>query len=361
MGEAWAMCRQLAGTPIQPDTAEHLYEVALVKGVQATTAIEGNTLTEQQVGGILKGTYTAPPSRAYQEREVRNVINALHLIGEQIVDGAGPQITNSLISEYNRQVLIHTEHDPDAVPGKVRHHSVGVGRYLGAPAEDCDYLLHRLAEWLESDTFRSNDPMIEFALAVARAVCAHLYIAWIHPFGDGNGRTARLLEFALLARTGIVPLSAAHLLTNHYNLTRDRYYRELALSSLDSSIAGFVIYATRGLIDGLREQEELVRDHQIRVTWINYVHKTMNDFPPGPTRTRQRSLVLALPPAETVTRSALPGLTPELAVAYARVGPRTLRRDLNRLSKAGLIVREGRGWKSNDTIMRAFLPPTATT
>ncbi|NOY75701.1 MAG: hypothetical protein GXP32_07900 [Kiritimatiellaeota bacterium] len=31
---------------------------------------------------------------------------------------------------------------------------------------------------------------------------AHVYIAWIHPFGDGNGKTARLMEFYLLLRSG---------------------------------------------------------------------------------------------------------------------------------------------------------------
>lgn len=358
MGEAWAMCRQFAGTPLQPDTAERLYQVALVKGVQGTTAIEGNTLTEEQISGILRGTYEAPPSRAYQEREVRNVIAALNSIASQLVTGQELHITLELICEFNRQVLINTEHDEEAVPGEVRSHSVGVGRYRGAPAEDCDHLLQRLADWLESDTFESDDPAIAFALAIARAVCAHLYIAWIHPFGDGNGRTARLLEFVLLARTGMIPMSAAHVLSNHYNLTRDQYQRELSRSSRDNSITGFVVYATQGLIDGLRGQAELVRENQLRVTWINHVHETMNKFPQGPTRTRQRSLVLALPSGKTVTRSALPGLAPEVAAAYAKVGPRTLSRDLNRLADAELIVREGRGWRSNEDIIRAFMPPS---
>ena len=71
------------------------------------------------------------------------------------------------------------------MPGAVRTHSVVVGGYRGAPAEDCAHLLERLAEWLEGDTFRSDDQQVQFALHVAAAVCAHLYIAWIHPFGDG--------------------------------------------------------------------------------------------------------------------------------------------------------------------------------
>ena len=44
---------------------------------------------------------------------------------------------------------------------------------------------------------------------LVRAMMAHLYLAWIHTFGDGNGRTARLLEFLILARSGKVPLPAA--------------------------------------------------------------------------------------------------------------------------------------------------------
>ncbi len=68
---------------------------------------------------------------------------------------------------------------------------------------------------------------MRFAVTVAKAVLAHLYIAWIHPFADGNGRTARLVEFQILAQSGLIPLPAANLLRDHYNKTRDRYYAEL--------------------------------------------------------------------------------------------------------------------------------------
>ena len=49
MGEARSKCQHLAGAPLQPALAEALNQVTLIKGAQATTAIEGNTLTEQQV------------------------------------------------------------------------------------------------------------------------------------------------------------------------------------------------------------------------------------------------------------------------------------------------------------------------
>ncbi len=359
LGEARSKCEHLAGVPLPPDVAKNFYTVALVKGAQATTAIEGNTLTEEQVAGILDGSFKAPPSRAYQEREVRNVLEALQETADDVIRGSPPTITEDLICGFNGRLLDGTEHEPGAVPGVVRDYAVTVAGYRGAPAEDCALLLRRLAEWLESDTFKSEDPEVGFALAVACAVYAHLYMAWLHPFGDGNGRTARLLEFLILARSGLAPLPAAHLLSNHYNLTRDQYYRELAQASRSSSTVNFVTYAIQGFADGLREQIDQVRSVQLRVAWVNYVHEVMNRFPSSPARDRQRALVLAMPSDRDVPKGELPLLTPELAAMYATTGPRTLSRDLNRLNGAELVRGQRGGWSANHSIIAAFLPPAA--
>lgn len=360
LGEARAICEQITSTPLKPGVVEHLNEIALIKGALATTAIEGNTLNEEQVAGIYRGEYTAPPSREYQEREVRNVLDALTKIDTQATSGSLAPVTAELICDYNFQVLKTTEHAPDAVPGEFRDHSVMAGNYRGAPAQDCPYLTRRLAEWLESDVFRSDDPDTAFALTVIQAIYAHLYIAWIHPFGDGNGRTARLLEFMLLARSGELPLLAAHLLSNHYNLTRDQYYRELEAASKTSSTHSFLAYAAQGLVDGLREQIGFVRAQQLNVSWTNYVNEAMDYFPTSQASNRQRALVLAMPYDEAIARGDLELLTPAIAALYAKAGPRTLSRDLNRLASAGLILREGRSWKANIDVMFTFMPPAAT-
>jgi hypothetical protein len=85
-------------------------------------------------------------------------------------------------------------------------------------------------QWLNADL---NPPLREDApipFAILKAIMAHLYLAWIHPFGDGNGRTARLLEFHILLEAG-VPLPVAHLLSDHSNRTRAEYYRQLDRAS----------------------------------------------------------------------------------------------------------------------------------
>jgi Fic family protein len=361
LGEAKSKCQHLAGAPLKPAVAQDLYRVTLVKGALATTAIEGNTLTEDQANGILDGTYAAPPSRQYQEQEVRNVLEALQELNDQIVRGERIELTTQLVKDFNHQVLKGLPLPDDVEPGEIREDSVGVGNYRGAPAEDCEYLLDCLVDWLNSPTFEHDDPELRFAVILAKAVYAHLYLAWTHPFGDGNGRTARLVEFAILANSGLVPMPAAHLLSNHYNLTRDQYYRELARASTSGGdTLPFLVYAITGFIDGIREAIAMVRDQQLQVAWVNFVHEQFSREPNTKAMERQRSLVLAMPMDGTVPRGDLAGLTAKLAQLYANAGPRTLSRDLNHLVKMSLLRRRsGREYEACSDIVRAFLPPIA--
>lgn len=362
LGEARSKCEHLAGVPLKPAVAQRLYIVTLVKGAVGTTAIEGNTLTEDQVLGIIEGSYKAPPSRQYQEQEVRNVIDALGHLSSRIVDGENIELSAALIRSFNREVLEGLSLEGAVIPGEIRRHSVTVGPYRGAPPEDCDYLLHRLVDWLNSDLFRSSDPQIQFALMLAKAVYAHLYLAWIHPFGDGNGRTARLVEFLLLANCGVVPMPAAHLLSNHYNLTRDRYYRELARASESGGdTLGFLTYAIEGFIDGIREVIGMVREQQVNIAWNNYIHEKFSGEPNTKASDRQRALVLAMPIGESVARQHLQLLTAEIALMYANAGPRVLARDLNHLVALGLLERDGRSYRARSDQILAFLPPIAST
>jgi len=54
------------------------------------------------------------------------------------------------------------------LPGEIRGHEVSVARYHGAPHQDCDYLLNRLGEWLNSATF-SPPTGLEMAYAFIKA------------------------------------------------------------------------------------------------------------------------------------------------------------------------------------------------
>ena len=365
VGEAYALCAKLSGTPLTPAVADALHQHALVRGAHATVAIEGNTLTVEQVESIRVGTFSAPQSRAYQEREVRNVLEAFGRLDELVMEDGGLRLSAGLICEMNRWVLEGVDPDAESSPGAIRTHSVVVGPYVGPPARDCEYLLEQLAEWLDGENFRPQPGHVDeqrdaFALSVMSALLAHLYIAWIHPFADGNGRTARLLEYLILARSGMVPLAAANLMANHFNLTRDRYYARLAAASRERDVLGFLTYGIEGLVDGLVDHSAAVRTQHLRLAWQSFVAETMSKFPTSPASERQHALVMALRPDTSVAKSDLAGLTPRLAQMYARTGPRTLARDLNRLENAGLVEVDGGGVRPRIDLMSAFLLPAST-
>jgi Fic family protein len=216
--------------------------------------------------------------------------------------------------------------------------------------------LGRLCDWLDSEAFKQPEHGI--ALEVIKAVLAHLYLAWIHPFGDGNGRTARIVEFHILANAG-VPKPACHLMSNHYNETRSEYYRQLDRASRSGGdVQHFLGYSVRGFVDQLTEQLWYIRDQQWDVAWRNFVYES---FRPRATQTakRQRDLVLDLSRergSKWVNRREIPELTPRLAAAYSSKTKKTLVRDINALRQMELVeMRSGKVRALRERIL-AFLP-----
>jgi Fic family protein len=358
LGEARSKCEHIAGVPLLPTIAQHLHRVALIKGAAATTAIEGNTLTEDEVADRVQGVKRLPASREYLGMEVDNVVDAYNVIASELARGDLQPLTADRISALNAMVLDGLELDEGVVPGGVREHSAGVPGYRGAPAEDCDYLLDRLCRWLASDEFRHEDEVWRFCLAFVQATIGHLYIEWIHPFGDGNGRTGRLVEYQLLLASGFVPSPAAHLMSNHYNLTRPQYYRALERArASDGGELSFVRYALEGFVDGLRDQLQTIWDQQMSVMWRDFVYERIragfrNDS--SAAAARARALVLAL--RESTERSQLTELSPEVARLYAQKSTKTLTRDLHALEALGLVVREGERFRPHHEQLLSFLP-----
>jgi len=197
-----------------------------------------------------------------------------------------------------------------------------------------------------------------FFSAFLAATLGHLYFVWVHPFGDGNGRTARLLECAILTNSGLVPWVSANLLSDHYNRTRTDYYRRLSNASRQGDVTGFIRYAAQGFVDRLREQIQLVQAQQLRVSWINFVHESFQVLPNTEVTARQRTLLLSMGEGP-VPITGLRRLTPELAELYAGRSDKTLTRDVNRLVALELVVRDRDTLTPAVHVMSAFVPGRA--
>ncbi len=355
-GEAKSKCEHIAGVPLKPAVAEILHRVFVAKGIHGTTAIEGNTLTEDQVRRHLEGGLEVNASQEHLIREVDNIANACNQIRSSLLGGEDYPLTPETLKRFNALILKDLPLDEEVIPGRVRTHNVGVRSYLAPAAEDCEHLLSELCKWMESETFQPSAEADQFVFAIVKAIVFHIYLAWIHPFGDGNGRTARLVEFAILLSAGI-STPAAHLLSNHYNITRKRYYTELERASKSGgNIMPFIEYAMEGFVDGLRDQLELIRIQQWDVAWTVYVHEKFSE---NTTTSGRRQCRLALdltPQREPVALNKIQELTPRLAKAYANKTIRTVQRDVRDLERLGLAVRGSLGVIAERGAILAFLP-----
>ncbi len=362
LGEAQSKCEHIAQTPLMPTVRRELEKLYLAKGVNATTAIEGNTLTEEEVRKRVDGELPLPPSREYLGQEVDNIHRAVARIPVLMSQYGHTRMTTQIMCEYNRLVLDGLDLPEEVVPGAIRSHEVGVvgsGGYSGAPAQDCTLLVEKLCDWLASprDWPQGLDAVSE---ALLKAVLAHLYVAWIHPFGDGNGRTARLMEVHILAGAG-VSRPVAHLLSNHYNQTRSAYYQQLdrARRMGRSGPLDFLRYALQGVVDGMKEQLLWIQGQVNYLTWMQFVYSTFHDSH-GKVAQRRRDVALALIGKGAVTTKEIKAISPQLARMYGERTDRTVTRDLNVLRKADLVVPTGEGrWRANLGLLADLLPAKA--
>ena len=357
LGAAESKCKHLAGIPLRPEKQKELNQISLKKGIRATTAIEGNTLSEDDVEQIYRsGAESIPLSRRYQAQEVENVLNVYNGIIHQIEIGQDCKVSLEVLGTDNAEILKNIKIDSHIIPGEIRTYPVTVGNsYKGAPAEDCEYLLNKLLEWLNEDWGLMNEhPLVE---GILKAVVSHLYFVWIHPFGDGNGRGARVLEFRMLMRAG-VPLTAAHLLTSYYNDTRDLYYETLKVSSRErNGELEFIQYAVQGFVDALDKQIASILEEQLNVTWINYIHTVHFGGKLTPALRRRRDLLLGISAFDrAMSREELRYRLPDDVLKQYQGNAKTLTLDMNYLERQGLILKTSEGYIAAKDLMRAFLP-----
>jgi len=353
LGEAQSKCEHIAGVPLRPDLSQKLHNIYLAKGALATTAIEGNTLSEEEVRNRIEHKTKLPPSKEYLGQEIDNIVEACNLIADHLFSSGSVELCVESIIKYNSIVLKNLPVDEGVLPGKLRDHNVGVGTYKAVNPEDCPYLMEKLCKWLNELTEPDGQKAV---FGIMKAVLAHLYLAWIHPFGDGNGRTARLIEFQTLISSG-VPSAAAHLLSNHYNLTRKEYYRQLDQTSKSGGdVFPFMEYALQGFVDGLKEQLDLIRSQQWDIIWRNFVHEKFKDKN-SEAFVRRRRLALDISRSrEPVPVSKVTEISTRMASAYAKKTHKTLMRDINELKSMDLIESTPKGIRAKKEIILAFLP-----
>jgi Fic family protein len=335
IGYCEALLYALANAPLTPEVYEDLKKISLKRGALATTAIEGNSISEEEFDKYIARKKAMPPSRQYQQLEVENVLAAFAEVEKIPLDRP---LDCDLVRRLHTLIVAG---DEEAVPGRFRPGDVTVGGYRPPKYHEVPALMEQYCRWLREFKLSSLLETLPVILA------AHVYFEMIHPFMNGNGRTGRMIEYFLLLKTGL-PLTAGHILSNHYNQTRDNYYHYLSRVDWNSpgqGLVDFIAYAVQGLRDGLRAALDLVQENQRKVFWQRLVYGRFNEKGgrlSAKDKKRRRNVALNFPVEENagLSLNEIPAKTGTLD--SGALPKNTLNRDLAYLKRLGLL-RQGQG------------------
>ncbi|MDD8026590.1 MAG: Fic family protein [Acidobacteriota bacterium] len=173
------------------------------RNVHASTAIEGNPLTLEQVRALEEGRALKAPEKR-DERVVLNYLAGLRYIEKR---ASIKSFKHADILELHRILAADVMDQGEA--GKYRTIAVRVGSYSPPPADAVSGLMAELLDWLNKAS-RKVSPVISSAIL-------HYRFETIHPFADGNGRTGRAWALWELYRRGF---------DTHHIFSVDEYYWE---------------------------------------------------------------------------------------------------------------------------------------
>lgn len=233
--------------PVNPRILASLRETAKLYTTHYSTMIEGNRLDPDQVKEVLtlKGHF---PGRERDEHEVKGYYAALAQL-EQYAAQNHP-ITEKVIQTLHALVMSDGRTRVSPTPYRngqnvIRDGSTGTIVYMPPESKDVQSLMRHLVAWIkESDELPS--PII--------AAIAHYQFATIHPYYDGNGRTARLLT-TLILHLGGYDLKGLYSLEEYYAKNLLAYYRAISIGPshnyyfgrIESDITGWIDYFVEGM------------------------------------------------------------------------------------------------------------------
>ncbi len=180
----------ILNAPLVPAWEAKFRKDAMERSVHHGTHVEGNRLTEDEVKDVLDGKEILARDRDVQE--VLNYRNVLKLIDDIAAKRSLLEpyfITIETILQIHK--LVTDRIVPTEVSGffrvrqvVLRNSQTGQISYTPPPAAEVPYLVEDLINWINSDETKEIHPII-------KAGIIHYELARIHPFVEGNGRTAR--------------------------------------------------------------------------------------------------------------------------------------------------------------------------
>lgn len=243
----------LKNRPLKNTTSESVFLQlkSLLHAVEAVASarIEGNRTT---IASYIEKRDDDSHKNDEQIIEISNLIDGLDFIDKYVME---EPISADFIKELHRVVVGELTNEGDKRAGTWRDEPRFIANAKHQPPEPYDVpdLMRELIDYINSDEGKQYD-LLKIAIANHRFV-------WIHPFGNGNGRTDRLMTYALLCKKGYIAPNKMRLFnpTAIFAGDRNKYYDMLALADdyKDEHILEWCEYFLSGVRDEIKKSESL--------------------------------------------------------------------------------------------------------
>jgi Fic family protein len=316
----------------QPDaqTSRRLDELdELRRHVKASTArssisIEGYEVSEGESVAVAAGERLDDSDEA--QRALAAYARAMEHVGVMVEDPCFGWSERVILDLHFDACLFQRDRSPGrwrSGPISVTSADGGAPAFLAPPADEVPALMREVAAWLEH-----GDPGVH---VVVRAAMAHLHIVSVHPFADGNGRIARIVQSLVLARGGLLAPELGSI-EEYLGHNTGAYYRALEDAQGGSyqperDTTGWVSFCIDAHIDQAQRRVEQLKRAARRWQLLEQLVLA---------RGWPERLVIAL------EQSLFEGATRTAYGSEAGVSTITAGGDLRRLHDSGLLARVGR-------------------
>lgn len=232
--------------------------------------IEGNNTTIAEY--IESKIESSTDQVSYSILEIRNIENAMRFIEDTVHNYP---INKNFISELHKIIVEGLPYkdggEGDKTPGEFRRHNIKIANSNHLPPDAL-----QVNDYMEElFSFINNNDLSKYDLL--KCAIAHHRFVWIHPFGNGNGRTVRLFTYAMLIKNGFnVNIGRIVNPTAVFCNNRIEYYNKLSIADhgTDVGILEWCEYVLRGLKEEIEKIDKLTNYEylktEILLPAINY-------------------------------------------------------------------------------------------
>lgn len=238
--EAKAAVQVLQTLPYQRSWVDKLQALQLKREVAGTSRIEGADFTERELDEAIRPDATPADLITRSQRQAHSAMQTYRWLSTVPADRP---VTPDLIREIHRLLVTGCDDDhcpPGELRGRDHNVTFGIPRHRGVEGgPPCEKAFTGLLHAFQSK-FQDLDPLLQ-------ALALHYHLAAMHPFLDGNGRTARAAEALVLRQAGLTD-RAFIAMSNYYYDEKPEYLRVLSETrAADHDLTSFLLFGLRGV------------------------------------------------------------------------------------------------------------------